>query len=157
MSAVIRREVDRAGANGPDCSSLLNLLKGAHDQILREMSTMDAIAGAAAPDQSIAAARWRLSLASLRRRSLAAQIIDILWMRVEGEELEQLKQIRAADQQLQSRSATHVLKWSAKAIGDDWPGYCEASRGIRAQMDAHISLEQAKLVPLLEGAARRGL
>lgn len=137
--------------------ALLVQLSSAHDQLIAEMGNLDAITRReAAEPADITSGRWRISQASLKRRSLACRVFDFLADRLEGPDLAMLKEVRAADQAMMRRSAAHVGKWTMENICSDWPAYCDASRNIRVHMSAHIQLERQSLYPVLEALADRG-
>jgi hypothetical protein len=142
--------------NGAPSSTLLVELSGAHDDLLREMENVGAVTSGPAPDSAqVAAARWRLSKASLRRRSLSARIMEFLDARVDTDDLPHLAAFKAADQMMMRRSAEHVHQWTMHGIGEDWKGYCAASRDIRALVKAHVELEQRSIYPILERLSAR--
>ena len=101
------------------------------------------------------AGRWKISQASLRRRTLSARIRDYFRTRGTAAEIRDLIELEKADLTLLRASASHISLWSLNAIRGDWPGYCQHSRQIRHQMDRFITLEQRELYPLLEKAADR--
>ena len=49
--------------------------------------------------------------------------------------------------------SSYCEQWSASAIGDDWPGYCAASRAIIDALTNRIVRENRELYPLLDRAA----
>jgi hypothetical protein len=137
---------------------LLAQLSGAHDQLVMEMENLDRLTHGPEPDPGeLRVGRWRISQASLRRRSLAARIYDFLSNRLDGADLQQVKEVQAGDQDMMRKSARHVCAWTMQAIGGNWQGYCEASQEIRAHMQTHILLERQSLYPLLEKLAARGV
>ena len=137
---------------------LLAQLNGAHEQLIVEMENLDRITDGPPPELGeLTASRWRISQASLKRRSLAARVYDFLSNRLEGADLQQVKETQAQDQEMMRRSARHVCDWSMQAICRNWQGYCDASHDIRIHMSAHILLERKSLYPLLEKVAGRGV
>jgi hypothetical protein len=139
-------------------ASLLAQLSGAHDQQMVEMENLERITHVPQPESGeLTAGRWRISQASLKRRSLAARIQDFLSNRLDGADLQSVKKVQLADQDMMRRSARHVGAWTMQAISKDWQGYCDASHEIRAHMKAQILLERQLLFPLLEKLAERGI
>lgn len=137
---------------------LLEQLSGAHDQLIVEMENIERITHGPQPEPGeLTAGRWRISQASLRRRTLAASIRDFLANRLDGADLESVKKVQLADQDMMRLSARHVGAWPIKAISKDWRGYCDASDFIRAHMRTQILLERQLLFPLLEKLAERGV
>jgi hypothetical protein len=133
-------------------------LSGAHDQLVVEMENLERLtAGPRIEDGTISTGRWRISQASLRRRTLAFRIFDFLGERLDGDELIQLRTVQSADHDMMRLSARHVGNWTIRTIGEDWQAYCRASRDIRAHMKSHIEFERATLYPLLERLAERGI
>ena len=130
--------------------SLLDDLRDAHARLFAEIANMDALTDLPTADwHQFCAARWRISEASLARRSLAARIIDYLLTRVGAEQVASLKVLKAEDQAMLRTSAQHVSAWSLRAIQDDWRGYCRASRKLRAEMTAFLLAEQRVLFSIL--------
>ena len=133
-------------------------LRGAHHALLGAMDNMQQVTLGQLPERSrFAAARWRLSQASLMRRSLSARIIAYISDRIDADDHERLGGFQAADRRMMQRSAQHVGAWTIDTITNDWPGYCEASREIRSHMKAHVELECRMIMPMLERLATRGL
>lgn len=137
---------------------LLEQLSGAHDQLIAEMENIERITHVPQPEPAeLTVGRWRISQASLKRRTLAASIHDFLANRLDGADLESVKKVQLADQDMMRLSARHVVAWPMGAISKDWQGYCDASDVIRAHMRAQILLERQLLFPLLEKLAERGV
>lgn len=137
---------------------LLVQLGSAHDQLIVEMENLDRMTLGPLPELSeITKGRWRISQASLRRRSLASRAFHFLATRVDGMDLVRVKNVQIADQEMMRRSATHVGNWTTRTICEDWDGYCKASRDIRMHMKAQVLLERQSLYPLLERLAGRGI
>jgi hypothetical protein len=133
-------------------------LAGAHDQLIVEVDNLERITLGPQPDHAeITTSRWRVSQASLRRRSLASRVFDVLAQRLDGNDLVRLREVQSADQDLMRRSAAHVGNWTMQSICRDWTGYCHASRDIRMHMKSHILLEKQSLYPMLERLAERGI
>jgi hypothetical protein len=138
--------------------TLLVQLSSAHDQLLTEIENLDRITFGIQPELSeITTGRWKISQASLRRRSTAMRVYDFLADRLEGPDLAALKMAQSTDQEMMRRSASHVGKWTTQAVCGNWKGYCNASREIRMHMKSHMLLEKQSLYPLLERLAERGI
>lgn len=137
--------------NSSAARTLLVQLYGAHDHLLRAMDSLGTVAAGPQPEVAeITTLRWRLSQASLRKRTLCASIHDFLGTRLDGLDLIRLREVQASDQEMLRRSASHVGKWSTHTIGQDWPGYSRDSCQIRMHMGAQIRLEKQTLYPLLQ-------
>ena len=156
MGMMAREEIPGRPRRQSVAWSLLEQLAQAHEQLLREMETIDLITRADRPDDGpFASARWQISQASLRKRALVARIVDFLAARLDRDIGLSAKDVRTADQQLLRKSAAHVRFWSSSSIRQDWQGYCSASREIRMHMGEQILLEKRILAPLLIKAAQR--
>ena len=137
---------------------LLGQLAGAHDQLMVEMENLERITHEPQPEPGeLTAGRWRISQASLQRRTLAASIHDFLANRLDGPDLQTVKKVQSADQDMMRLSARHVGAWTMQAISRNWQGYCDASKAIRSQMRSQILLERELIFPLLEKLAERGV
>ena len=140
---------------GAGVAALLEALRQTHRQLLAEMANMEDLTREKAPDRRrYSQVRWRLSQASLARRTLSARICAGLGAMVEQKDRQTLKEIRTADCELARNSAAHIHRWSADRIEADWLGYCQASREMRWKMEAHLDMERRFLLPLLERPAR---
>lgn len=131
-------------------------LQSAHRALLGEVANMDLLTREPTLDPlRFTAGRWKISQASLRRRTLSSRIREYFRARGTAADIRDLIELEKADQTLLRASASHISIWSLNAIRGDWPGYCQYSRQIRHQMDRFITLEQRELYPLLEKAANR--
>lgn len=129
----------------------------AHEGLIREVENMERITlGPIPSSRELTAARWRISQASLKRRTLSTGILDFLADRVDCGDVEALNILRSDNQRAMSRSAAHVYHWTIQAISQDWERYCQASRDIRMQIKTNLLLEKQSLYPILEGLASRG-
>jgi hypothetical protein len=142
--------VSQAGA-------LLLQLREAHERVAGEMEKLDRITLGPLPDgPEFTAARWQLSQASLRRRTLSARIADLLGGRIDDGDAHCLRMLQSENRIAISRSARHIQDWTTQSIRRDWIGYCMASRAIRTQMKANILLEQQILYPILRRLEHQG-
>lgn len=156
MGLVAREEFSRRPHGQSAAWSLLTQLEQAHAQLTQEMKTIDSITRGNQPDDgSFAGARWQISQASLRKRTLVARIVDFLAARLDPDASLPVKGVRVADQQMLRMSAVHVRTWTLHAIQQDWDGYCVASREIRAHMGEQVRLEKQVLSPPLISLAQR--
>ena len=155
MTSVARSNPYSPGGTSAS-STLLVQIREAHEDLHFAVAHIDAITRCAFPeDASFSNARWRISQASLRRRTTAARIFDFLISRSHDQDnTDKLKSLQAADQQMMRRSAEHVCTWTAQSIRKNWQGYCDASRDLRTHMKSYLLAEQRTLYPLLEGAVR---
>ena len=144
-----------ADAGADDFAVLLASLKSSHEHLAVEMANMEALTQRAEPDgPALSSLRWRLSQASLARRTLAGRICELIQSRIGTVELCNVKQLLAADRALARDSAAHVAGWSSASIQKDWEAYCKASRKIRWKLRSHLGLEQRLLFPILAELAR---
>lgn len=133
---------------------LLLELRNAHQNLLAAMAAMDNLTREPQTDRArYAKARWRISQASLARRTLWGTIFRHLMPRVSSEEVVHLEHLRTADQQMLRHSANHIAIWILARIEADWKGYCEASIAIRWRMKCCLDAEQRILYPMLESSS----
>lgn len=136
---------------------LLAELQKAHRELLEQIANMEAVTGEPSYDcEKLANARWKISQASLARRTLAARICDYLMPRCDASQIAAIRSLQEADRNLLRTSAAHVGLWRTNLTEQDWRGYCRASRDVRRRMRAHIMLEQRILYGILEHATRIG-
>ena len=150
--ASLARQIDADHSPpGSRSRALLVQLRDAHERLLGEMEKLDRITlGPLADGSEFAAARWQLSQASLRRRTLSARVAEFLVGRIDDGDARRLKMLQSENQVAVTRSARHIRDWTTQTIRQDWIGYGMASRQIRMQMTANILLEQQMLYPILE-------
>lgn len=131
-------------------SAMLEALKRAHREVRECMETMEALASSPGADKQIyTAARYRISRASMARRSCFNRVRAALDSATPVE-VEAIEQIARLDRALMANSAQHVGRWSVEAIDGDWGGYCAASRRIRQEMAEELEAEEAMLFPILK-------
>lgn len=158
MVSAARQIVPLQSVRGSPSEMLLMQLWEAHEQLIREMENLDRITLGPLPDAPVfTAARWHISQASLRRRTLSVRIADFLADRISEGDASCLEKLRSENQLAMSRSAKHIQAWTTQSIRQDWKGYCTASREIRMEMKANILLEKQTLYPILERLAGRGV
>lgn len=134
--------------------ALLADLQSAHENLAAAMAGVDRLTRGPLPNRdSYTTVRWRISQASLKRRTHWAKIYQHLIGWVGAEDAAALNELQVTDMQMLQCSAAHVLKWSRDAIDVDWPGYCKASRAIRSQMQSCMDAEIRVLYPMLERLA----
>ena len=135
----------------PAASSLLVELREAHEVLIAAMNEMDRLTRQSEADPScFANARWRISQASLARRTLWGVIFRHLLPRANPDEVVGLERLATADPEMLRHSANHISMWVLSKIEADWKGYCEASMAIRWRMKACLGAERRILYPLLE-------
>lgn len=135
--------------------ALLASIRTCHERLAAEMDNMESLTCEAEPDAfRLSSLRWRLSQASLARRTLSFRICDQIRPIVAPAELADIKQLQEADRALARESATHVGRWSASSIQQYWTDYCRASGEMRRKMATHLGLEQKLLFPVLDRLAR---
>lgn len=129
---------------------LLAELKDAHARLLRAMLELDTLTRGPLPaKERIIDARWNISRASLRRRTLWSRIHNYLSSHIAEENLRDVRRLQEGDMALLRSSSEHVARWKITTVVEDWPAYCEASRAIRWKMQAAIGAEQRLLYPIL--------
>lgn len=135
-------------------SGVLATLKCAHEAVLTEAARMQAVQDLPnpTPDQW-AQARWRLSRASRVRRTAVEQAYPVALAEATSFERSRIAELQAQDSVLLAASRDHVAQWPPERIQADWPGYCAASRQIRASMTDRVRREQLVLLPILSRAA----
>jgi hypothetical protein len=155
---------ERAETLGSSCAvsaAFLPRFRDAHSRLLEAMDALDEITRRPAADRPLyTSARWRISAASLSRRTLWKEIYGHLQPLVDAHGAETLEELNTADLDLLHHSAIHVARWTSDAVEREWPAYCSSSRLIRARMMAAITGEKRFLYPLLaryEPASGRGL
>ena len=138
--------------------ALLASIRTCHERLATEMDNMESLTSEAEFDGfRLSSQRWRLSQASLARRTLSVRICDQIRPIVAALELADIKQLQEADRALARESATHVGRWSAGSIQQYWDDYCLASREMRRKMATHLGMEQKLLFPILERLARHAI
>jgi hypothetical protein len=137
-----------------DHAGLLRNLQEAHERLISEIANLGELTRHPEVDwPTFCAARWRVSEASLVRRTLVARITDYLLPIVGEDDRAALKGLTAADQTMLRFSAEHVRLWPLKAIQNDWSGYCTHSRLIRSRMTDSLKAEQRVLIPMLKAGS----
>ena len=132
-------------------NSLLGELREAHEVLIAAMNVMDRLTRQSEADPScFANARWRISQASLARRTLWSVIFRHLLPQANPKEVVELERLATADREMLRHSANHIFMWLPSKIEVDWKGYCEASLAIRWRMKACLGAERRILYPLLE-------
>jgi formate dehydrogenase maturation protein FdhE len=112
---------------------------------------MDAVTRSSTADPlAYTGARFRISKASMGRRSLFNTICADVRKNASPQESAVIEQLATGDRALAGKSAAHVMRWTADAIAADWHGYCQASRQIRKQMAIELDAEASLLFALLE-------
>ena len=135
-------------------SSFLTELRQAHEFLIAAMEVMDRLTRQSNADPScFANARWRISQASLARRTLWGAIFRHLLPRANLKDVVELERLATADREMLRYSANHISTWVPGRIDADWEGYCEASRAIRWRMKACLGAERRILYPLLDREA----
>jgi len=127
-----------------------------HDELFAAIAGLSALTEGGLPDRSrLADQRLLLSRASAARsRLLELEIYPHLLATLSGEDALAVRRLRTEALALRITSGGHVGRWTIDAAMDDWPGYCQASRAMRAAMRQQIGAEQNLLYRLLETQAR---
>jgi hypothetical protein len=130
---------------------MLNSLRQAHADVRACIDEMEILTSKSTATQlEYTSARFRISKASMARRSLFNSICAEFRKNAVPSEAEIIDQLSTADRELARRSAEHVKQWSTEAVAADWQGYRLASRQIRARMAMELDAEARLLFPLLE-------
>ncbi|MDP9423284.1 MAG: hypothetical protein M3Q19_10740 [Pseudomonadota bacterium] len=138
-----------------DSLALLASIRTCHERLAAEIDNMESLTQEAKLDTfRLSSLRWRLSQASLARRTLSSRLCDQVRPFLAATDLANIKQLQEADRALARESANHVGRWSAGSIEERWADYCEASREVRRKMAIHLELEQKLLFPILARLAR---
>jgi hypothetical protein len=133
-----------------DSQGLLSGLRAAHCEVLKCIAELESVTGETKPDASrYTAARFRISRASLERRSLWQRARRHLQSKVTAADAEQIRLLASIDSDLGRFTADHVGRWTVAAIQSDWTGYRDASRSMRQRMSECIKAEKQILYPLL--------
>lgn len=131
-------------------AALLATLREAHGTLLAAMEVMDQVTRRPLPDRiQFTAGRWRISHASMARRSVWEACFRHLLPVVHPRTAQALDELNREDFELMHLSAAHIARWSADSVEQEWPTYCHASRAIRGQMAVRIAAEKRLLYPLL--------
>lgn len=136
-------------AVGTRSALLLAELQEAHDVLLRAIAALEAACGAQPTRDSIIAARWSISRASLARRMLWSRIYSHLLSNTLQGVASDLQRLWESDRALLLCSSQHVAKWGIDSVMAHWTAYCEASASIRWKMKAGIGAEKRVLYPIL--------
>ena len=129
---------------------LLTGLRAAHCEVLKCIAELARVTGEPGPDVSrYTAARFRISRASLERRSLWQRARRHLQSKITAADAEKIRFLASIDSDLGRCTTDHVGRWTLAAIQRDWPGYRDASRHMRQRMSECIKAEKQILYPLL--------
>jgi hypothetical protein len=133
-----------------DSEGLLTRLRAAHCEVLKCIAELERVAGEPGPDVSrYTAARFRISRASLERRSLWQRARRHLQSKTTAADAEKIRFLASIDSDLGRCTTDHVERWTVVAIQCDWAGYRDASRLMRERMSECIKAEKQILYPLL--------
>ncbi len=137
---------------------MLTTLSELHNALVEALAGLAALTERDRPDAGqLARQRLALSRASIARsRFVELEIFPRLLEALPAAEAEPVRRLRSDAAALRVLSAQHVGRWPIDTAMSDWPGYCAASRTMRAAMRQQIGAEQNRLYPLLrEPASRR--
>lgn len=137
-------------------AAMLADLRQAHQDLLGALGALEELTSQPEPDAGrYPGARWRLSLASRKRRQLVAEAAAALLPALPPHEAGSINRLQGQQSERLRETAAHVQVWSTASIAADWAGYCAASVLMRRSMRTRIAAEQAALYPPLERAAGR--
>ncbi len=142
---------------GPGISpaALLAELKSAHAGLGLAMRVLEGLTGGSLANRDrYAAARWRISQASLGRRTVWGRIYRHLIAGAGPQDAAALNDLQADEMRMLHLSAAHVSRWTMAAIDADWAGYCRASEAVRRQLGDRTETERRLLYPMLERLGR---
>jgi hypothetical protein len=126
-------------------------MQEAHKSLLQAMSDLDELTRGPLPlKERIIDARWKISRASLARRTLWNAIYAHLSRDPCRDTGNAVHSLQEADTALLRSSSEHIRKWNINTIMQDWPAYCEASKALRLKMKAAIEVEKRLLYMVLE-------
>lgn len=156
MASLNADRVTREEGRGDMTSSLmLSELQKVHDNLRSAMAEMDAVTREPVAERGrLSVARWRLSQASLKRRTLWRRVFQHMLPRVGANETAVLQALQSANLESLRNSSAHVGNWTIGTIEADWSGYCNASRAIRLEMSACMDAEERLIFGLLAEDAR---
>lgn len=144
-----------AGLSPERATALLADLQQAHQDLLGALAALEEQTARPEPDAAYTGARWRLSVASRKRRQLVAEASTALLRALPPYEAGSVGRLQREQADRLRESTAHVQAWPAGRVAADWQGYCAASAQVRAAMRRRITSEQAALYPLLERFALR--
>lgn len=133
---------------------LLVELQNAHQNLLIAIKDLDAVTRELLPIRDrIIDCRWKISRASLARRTLWNRIYEYLSDGRSELGNAELRRLQEGDRALLRSSSEHVSEWKIDVVIKDWPRYCAASNAIRWKMKAAIGMETRILYPMLRAHA----
>ena len=143
-----------AGFGGnPGFTSATALLAGLQsafreiDDCLAELE--EVTAGCALDMMALATARLRMSQARHAKRRLVQKACEFLLSDASGAAVQSIRGIQDENSHYFRVSIEHVLYWTPHMLRTDWPGFCKASRKMRAKMKHLTTVEQRLLLPML--------
>lgn len=137
--------------SGPTAEQMSDKLRQAHARLHQCILEMERLTSRNVAEQvEIAAARYRISRASMSRRAAFTEICQVLRASLADADRAALFTVIENDRSNSKSSADHVTRWSADRIRADWPGYCRASKAIRREMLKQVALEVQLLLPMLQ-------
>ena len=119
---------------------MLKALKAVHDEILTQISALEAAVGQASPSRdALSNARWRLMRASRKRLNM---LENEIYPALGHTMLARIEAFRADDAVKRAASAVHIAHWNIDRIVADWSGYQEVSAAMTAAMRQRVADEQ---------------
>jgi hypothetical protein len=147
-SARERLPDDRLGP--PTSPGLLAGLQAAHREVEAALDEMDLIARDAAPDAAqFSAARLRAGQAILAKLQITTKVCSRLISMTSIKAAGEIRELRSRDSDQAKLISDHVRRWTPDVIGNDWQGYCQASREMRDGVRELVLAERKLLYPLL--------
>ncbi len=126
-------------------------LQQAHAEVRACLRDMEDVTSRSMPDRlEYTRVRYRISRASMSRRTLFSSICAELSRNASVDEAAIIRQVRDADRSLLSKTGSHVIYWTSDAVAADWRGYCAAALHMGREMAVELELEDGLLFPLLK-------
>jgi hypothetical protein len=138
--------------------AILGDLQDAHIRLTASIRDLARITERPCSDKvEYSAVRFRVSEASLARRSAFRAACDHLLPIASPADQQTIGRLRSADAELAKHASEHVRQWTTEMVDQDWQGYCLSSREMGHALQKQIGLERSLLYPLLHkhGACRR--
>ena len=129
---------------------MLTELERIHDELLQCIVTLEEVVARPVPDKEyIAAARWKLTRASGRRRRLLTERVYPTLEAFPATNTPKLQELRSEAASQLTVSSRHIAKWTVDQIVANWPEYQRASGAMTAIMRKRMVVEKIVLYPLL--------
>jgi len=136
---------------------MLEELARVHESLLAVLDELDALTGAASPDETaVASARARLGRLSGQRRRMFDAACNRLSEDASPHVLQRIKTLRELNAAQLAASTTHIGAWGLKQLVEDWHGYVRTAAPMRQSMRDLIAADREILFPMLRSAGTGG-